>query len=133
MTTLNAKRLIFSDSARQALKQFYKLPKGLTNQLSPWEIHCYTEILSLCPDSAHQALKQFYKLPKGLTNQLSPWEIHCYAEILSLCPEIVNRSRKTNQNLPKTFYISSLTFVSVPEEVLKTNVSTLEALNTCKI
>lgn len=96
MTTLNAKRLIFSDSA-------------------------------------HQALKQFYKLPKGLTNQLSPWEIHCYAEILSLCPEIVNRSRKTNQNLPETFYISSLTFVSVPEEVLKTNVSTLEALNTCKI
>lgn len=44
-----------------------------------------------------------------------------------MCSEIKHSSRKTRQNSPETFYIYSLTFVSVPEEVLETNVSTLEA------
>lgn len=49
-------------------------------------------------------------------------------------PEIQDNNRKT-RNLPKTFYIYCLIFVLVPEEVLETNITILEAfaLNTCTI
>ena len=108
MKILNAKWLIFSDSAHLAQFSYKKkIQSGIKIVL--------------------QVIQRFH--------QFSPWEIYCYSKILSVCPEIKNSSRKTRQNLPKTFYIYSLTFVSVPEEVLKTNVSTLEAfnLNSCKI